>query len=130
VSVNLAIASRLVPRGNFETAEKQITLVDALVEAKSSADNLLILIDAPSSYPDPDKKTSVTEAWRDSLYHITVTSTWNWNSTLEDKKNHYRTAAKSLDKLRKITPDAAYSASLFCFLLSTGADSGISVYLF
>ncbi|THV03671.1 FAD-binding domain-containing protein [Dendrothele bispora CBS 962.96] len=109
VGVNVAIASRLIPKDNFSSAAKQTSLIDALVDAKSTADNLLILIDAPSSYPDPHEETSVTEAWRNSLYHVTLTSNWNWDATSEDKRGRYKSASSSADKLRRITPDAAYS---------------------
>ncbi|KAF5361121.1 hypothetical protein D9758_009078 [Tetrapyrgos nigripes] len=109
VGVNVALASRLIPKDNFSTSQKQIQLVDNLVNANSMTDNLLFLIDAPSSYPDPNKTTSVTETWRDSIYHVTMISTWNWNSTMEEKKAKYRNVRNAIEGLRRDTPDGAYS---------------------
>jgi hypothetical protein len=56
-----------------------------------------------------DGLTSVTDAWRDSIYHVTVVSAWNYNATLAEKRGHYKVVSDAIDNLRKITPDAAYS---------------------
>ncbi|KAE9406765.1 FAD-binding domain-containing protein [Gymnopus androsaceus JB14] len=105
--VSMAIASRLIPKANVATAESQKELVQGLVNANTVSPRLIILISAPSSYPG-DNTTSVTEAWRSSVYHITDVSSWNWNATKEDKKNSYAQASAAIDNLRRITPDAAY----------------------
>ncbi|KAJ3821172.1 hypothetical protein F5880DRAFT_1666568, partial [Lentinula raphanica] len=105
--VSLAIVSRLIPKANFATAESQAELVDGLINTTIATLRVIILITAPSSYPG-DNTTSVTEAWRSSLYHVTAVTTWNWNATMEDKKEAYAQASASIDNLRRITPDAAY----------------------
>jgi len=56
--------------------------------------------------------TSVTEAWRSSLYHVTLIATWEWNATKAEKAARYQDASASIDNLRKITPDAAYLVCL------------------
>lgn len=76
---------------------------------------MIILISAPSSYPS-DGTTSVTDAWRQSVYHVTVVSAWNWNATEQEKIAHYETASNAIDNLRRITPDAAYLVSLLSAL--------------
>jgi len=55
--------------------------------------------------------TSVTDAWRTAIYHITVVAQWNWNATKAEKKGQYTLASKAIDNLREITPDAAYVVS-------------------
>ncbi|KAJ3862754.1 hypothetical protein EV359DRAFT_44538 [Lentinula novae-zelandiae] len=105
--VSLALVSRLIPKANFATAESQAELVEGLLNTTVITPRIIILVTAPSSYPG-DNTTSVTEAWRSSLYHVTAVSSWNWNATKEDKKTAYTQASASIDNLRRITPDAAY----------------------
>ncbi|KAJ3571520.1 hypothetical protein NP233_g3700 [Leucocoprinus birnbaumii] len=105
---SLALASRLVPSSLFETHKSQSSLVSALLAADAATPGLIILISAPSAYKHDPHATSVTKAWRSSIYHVTVVSAWNWNATLEEKQGHYRAASKSIDNLRRITPVAAY----------------------
>ena len=68
---------------------------------------LIFLIGPPSSFPG-DNTTSVTDAWRTAIYHITVVSEWGWNATRTEKSTQYQLASDSIDHLRAITPDAAY----------------------
>ena len=116
----MALSSRLISKGNVETASRREELVSALLAANTATPGLIILITAPSSFPSSGK-TSVTEAWRSSLYHVTVISPWNWDATTEEKRQNYKRASDSIDNLRKITPDAAYLVSL-CYLLEFCAD--------
>lgn len=104
---NLALASRLVPRSSFNNATSRSTLVSALTTANSLTPGLIILITPPSSFPG-DGTTSVTDAWRTSIYHITVVASWNWNATTADKTGQYTLVSNAIDNLRNITPDAAY----------------------
>lgn len=105
--IPLAIASRLVGKSNFQTPARQEELVSALTAANDATGSVIILVSAPSSYAG-DNTTSVTEAWRDSLYHVTLVTTWNWNATKEEKASQYGLASDAVDNLRRITPDAAY----------------------
>jgi hypothetical protein len=102
----------LINKNNFETPDTRSALVSGLIAAHAATPGLIILITVPSSYPS-DGTTSVTDAWRESLYHVTVASPRNWNATEREKKAHYDAASKSIDNLRKITPDAAYLVSSF-----------------
>lgn len=42
------------------------------------------------------------------MFHVTLVSSWNWDTSAEAKKGHYSLASHAIDYLRKITPDAAY----------------------
>ena len=106
------MASRLIPKTIFETSEKQDSLVSGLLAADAVTPGLIILISGPSAFQYIPGSTSVTEAWRSSLYHVTVVSTWNWNATLSEKRDHYKIASDAIDHLRKITPDAAYQVRI------------------
>ncbi|KAJ7596506.1 FAD binding domain-containing protein [Mycena floridula] len=115
VGQNLALTSRLIPKSLFPSntsispAKLQTQLVDALIKADTEAPGLLILMTAPASFPG-DGTTSVTDAWRHSLWHVTAVSTWNWNATRVEKRAAYDKASGAIDWLRKITRDqpAAY----------------------
>lgn len=114
MGTSLALASRLINKSLFETPVGRASLVSGLLAANAETQSLIILLAAPSTFkPDPAERTSVTEAWRDSVYHITTVSPWNWNATLAEKKAHYKLASSSIDHLRAITPDAAYLVSKF-----------------
>lgn len=83
-----------------------------MLAAQALTPGLIILMTTPASVPG-DGDTSVTEAWRTSLYHITVISTWNWNATVAEKLASYRKSSESIDYLRRITPDGAYVVCCF-----------------
>ncbi|KIY45227.1 FAD-binding domain-containing protein [Fistulina hepatica ATCC 64428] len=108
VGTNLAFASRLINRANFATVDNQTALVNALWKTDEMTPGLIILASTPYSYTGPTHETSVTPLWRESIYHTTIVSKWNWNATRQDKQYHYDLASLSMDNLRRITPDAAY----------------------
>ncbi|KAI0263997.1 hypothetical protein BC834DRAFT_885007 [Gloeopeniophorella convolvens] len=108
IGMNLALASRLVPHANFANATAREELLGALLTAHARAPGLRFLVSPPTSFPG-DGSTSVTPAWRDSVYHITLVQTWGWNATIEEKRAEYRKASNAIQPLRDITPDATYS---------------------
>ncbi|KAG6826640.1 hypothetical protein H0H87_006840, partial [Tephrocybe sp. NHM501043] len=110
VGSSLALSSRLISKQTFETSSSRSALVSGLLAADEATPGLIILISAPSSFSSTGK-TSVTDAWRSSVYHVIVVSPWNWNATFEEKQGHYSAVSRSIDNLRKITPDAAYVVS-------------------
>ncbi|KAF5377947.1 hypothetical protein D9615_006755 [Tricholomella constricta] len=107
VGSSLALASRLISKRNFKTPANRSALVSGLLAADAATPGLIILISAPSSFPSTGQ-TSVTDAWRSSVYHVTVVSAWNWNATVDEKQGHYSAVSRSIDNLRAITADAAY----------------------
>jgi hypothetical protein len=115
VGSSLALASRLINRSNFATPTSQEELVSALVAADNLAPGLIMLISPPAAYVHEEGATSITPLWRESIFHVTVISEWNWDATKEEKKGHYARASEAADYLRKITPVGAYSVS-FKFL--------------
>ncbi|KAF9046193.1 FAD binding domain-containing protein [Panaeolus papilionaceus] len=107
VGTSLAIASRLISKSNFETPQKRQETVQALISADAATPGLIMLMTAPASVPSTGG-TSVTEAWRSSIYHVTIVAPWDVNATAEQKRQRYRDASASIDNLRKVTPTAAY----------------------
>lgn len=110
--MNLALTSRLIPRSSFSSFWSRWSLKAALSSAHQVAPSLRFLISPPSTFPSVPGSTSVTEAWRDSVYHITLVKSWGWNATKAEMKDSYEDAKKAIKYLRAITPDAAY---LVCF---------------
>jgi len=106
------LTSRLVPKDLFETSETQDSLVSALMAIETASPGLIILISCPTAFSYVPGSTSVTEAWRSCVYHVTTVSAWNWNATLSEKQGHYETASNAMDILRKLTPDAAYQVRI------------------
>ncbi len=102
----LALSSRLVNKANFETAENRSALVNALFDAQNAVDTLLIQSTTPASVNDSG--TSVTGKWRESLYHVTVVSRWNWNATKATRLSQFTRVDDAMSGLRALTPDAAY----------------------
>ncbi|KAJ7813344.1 hypothetical protein B0H14DRAFT_3750618 [Mycena olivaceomarginata] len=107
VGTSIAIASRLVDKASFQSAEKRSALVAALQETNNAGPGMIILLVAPVSHVYQGG-TSVTDAWRSSVYHVTAVSSWAWNATVAEKRAAYQSASKAVDNLRRITPDAAY----------------------
>ncbi|KAK0206277.1 hypothetical protein DFS33DRAFT_1381395 [Desarmillaria ectypa] len=106
VGVPLALSSRLVNKANFKTAENRSALVNAIIDAQNAVDTLLIQSTTPASVKGSG--TSVTGKWRESLYHVTVVSRWNWNTTMATRLNQFTRVEDAMSGLRALTPDAAY----------------------
>ncbi|PPQ85186.1 hypothetical protein CVT25_004193 [Psilocybe cyanescens] len=107
VGTSLALTSRLISKSNFATPDKKKELTAGLLATDAGTPGLIILMTTPASVPSSGK-TSVTEAWRSSLYHVTTITPWSWNATKEEKSARYKDASASMEHLRRITPDAAY----------------------
>ncbi|KAF9525498.1 FAD binding domain-containing protein [Crepidotus variabilis] len=104
---SFALASRLIDKSSFSGQNQRSGLVEGLLAADKATPGVIIHITPPSSAPSTNK-TSVTEAWQDSLYHVTLISSWAWNTTKAEKAQKYKDASSSIDHLRRLTPDAAY----------------------
>ncbi|KAL1723573.1 hypothetical protein EV715DRAFT_191128 [Schizophyllum commune] len=109
VGNSLALASRLINRDNFATSEDQGALVEALLAADEATPGLIILATAPTAFPSTGNETSVTPLWRESVYHVTVVSPWEADADIQEKQAHYARASASIDNLREITKQGAYS---------------------
>ena len=107
MGISLALASRLVPKSNFQTSQSRDELLSALLAAHALTPGLRFLVSTPFNHPG-DGGASVTEAWRDAVYHITVIAPWNYDATKGEKEQRYADVSEAIGNLRKITPDGAY----------------------
>jgi hypothetical protein len=114
----LTVSSRLVQRGAFVSAGSRARLVDRLLEAERLTPGVWLLVSAPTSTPG-DGQTSVTDAWRETIFHTVITSNFNFNSTRAEKEAAYERVSRSADQLRAITPDATYIVRLSAYQKST-----------
>ena len=100
----------------MDSVSRQL-LLDALLEAETLTPGVRLLGVTPINFKG-DGKTSITDAWRDSVYHVTLFSPWNYNSTLSSRQAQYNLASQSISLLRNLTPDAAYLVSRLSLFFS------------
>ncbi|KAI9566290.1 FAD-binding domain-containing protein [Boletus coccyginus] len=103
VGLPFIFSSRLVPAVNFETGESRELLVDAMMPSFEAASMPVIMIVAPYLY-NYQGGTSVTDAWRSSLWHVVIAEFWNYNTTYEQREQIYASTSRSMTALRALTP--------------------------
>ncbi|KAI0683912.1 FAD-binding domain-containing protein [Cerioporus squamosus] len=103
VGLPFAVASRLIPADNFRTPEKQTELVTTLSTTLQESASAFIFAVAPFLYKD-DGMTSVTPAWRDSIWHVPLSAAWNFDTATEEKQGILAGLSAAVDPLRAITP--------------------------
>ncbi|KAF8435773.1 FAD-binding domain-containing protein [Boletus edulis BED1] len=103
VGLPFIFASRLVPAANFETRKSRSLLVEAMIPSFETASLPIILIVAPYLY-NYQGGTSVTDAWRSSLWHVAIADFWNYNTTYGQREQIYASATRSMAPLRALTP--------------------------
>ncbi|KAJ7017040.1 hypothetical protein C8F04DRAFT_484826 [Mycena alexandri] len=108
VGTPVALASRLIPKSNLQTPANRSALVDAFMHTNDAGPGMIILLTPPTSYAYQLGGTSVTDAWRHSVYHVTAVASWVWDATTTEKKAAYHSVSSAIDNLRNITADAAY----------------------
>ncbi|KAH9893386.1 FAD-binding domain-containing protein [Cubamyces lactineus] len=104
VGLPFIATSRLIPADNFETESKREELVDRLIPVLDNALPIVFAV-APYYFKD-DGETSVTPAWRNSVWHVTASTFWNYDTSLEQKREIYANASSNMDALREITPQS------------------------
>jgi len=102
VGVPLTPASRLIPVKTFsENPEQLISTLNNVQDV----DIFFVFGTTPFLFGD-NNKTSVTPAWRDSLWHVIVADVWNYNTTTTDISQKYSNLTAIVDTLRDFTPDS------------------------
>ncbi|RPD52974.1 FAD-binding domain-containing protein [Lentinus tigrinus ALCF2SS1-7] len=103
VGLPFLTTSRLIPADNFRSSKKQAELVDTVIEVLD--DSPLPLIFVVGTYHFKDRGgTSVNPIWRKSLWHVTSSTFWNFNTTTTEKKALYSNFTSQMNLLREITP--------------------------
>ncbi|KAF5387457.1 hypothetical protein D9757_007766 [Collybiopsis confluens] len=105
VGLPFITTSRLVPEENFATNASQKELHQAILEVVMNSSFAVIFAVAPHLFNDSTGETSVTEAWRTSIWHITSSAFWTFNTTFEEKKTIYNQLSAKMNILRDVTPN-------------------------
>lgn len=95
-------SSRLIPKENFESEMGRMKLSGFL----SAAPGLMVLFAPPAMYNSTRSDTSVTPAWRNSLWHIVGMYPWNHDATADDIKQAFGIMHFLTHGLRKIAPNS------------------------
>ncbi|KAI0353743.1 FAD-binding domain-containing protein [Trametes cingulata] len=103
VGLPFATTSRLIPAENFKTDARRRELVDRLIVVLDNAQLPLIFVVAPFFFQD-DGGTSINPAWRRSIWHVTASTFWNFDTSVEAKRAIYANFSAHMDLLRDITP--------------------------
>ncbi|KAG7091450.1 hypothetical protein E1B28_010484 [Marasmius oreades] len=101
------LGSRLIPAALFtnDIGKDQVHNVTYTMLTKYGI-NPYIVVGPPFRYNYTEGTTSVTSAWRNSLWQIGFNRKWNWNSTVGDIERTYRTVTEVTQLARNITPNS------------------------
>ncbi|KAM0263348.1 hypothetical protein ACHAQJ_001204 [Trichoderma viride] len=119
VGIGALPASRLVPRTQFETAERIDTLVGGILKGMDASRQLNqtgnsvafgIYKVTPANTPDKMMATSANLAWRSALWHVIVDGGWAQDFTSSDINKVQKYVRKGLQGLSDILPvQASYT---------------------
>ncbi|KAH8108810.1 FAD-binding domain-containing protein [Phellopilus nigrolimitatus] len=104
VGLPFAIASRLIPAANFQTAESQAELVDTLLTTFNNGQLPIIFSVAPFLLGNMSG-TSLNPIWNNSLWHVSDNfGVLELQHDLSEKQQIYGKLSKGMDPVRNITP--------------------------
>lgn len=127
------LGTRLISTSLFETETGRETLTQTIKDVLPFA-SPYIVVGTPFLFNYTEGSTSVTPAWRNSLWHVcfsphsskimsilitklrqlSVKGQFNFNSTLEEKKAQYIEVSRHIQAFRDITSGSgAYFVSLY-----------------
>lgn len=122
VGLGTALGGRLIPSSQFDGADNQAALLDALNAVQDmitwptrSPDPLLltygaplqILVTTPNNYPTTadNDTSSLNPAWREAVWHTIVNVPFSNSASAADITTAFQTATSATDVLRKLIPD-------------------------
>jgi hypothetical protein len=125
------LGTRLIPTVNFETEEGRAAILKVLVDMLPFAFPYVGVV-TPFLHNATKGATSVTPAWRNSLWHVRLKhglccecgvlntghqlgfhGSWQYNTTFEEKRAQYSMVSNVTQSMRDIAPDSgAYFVSL------------------
>ncbi|KAL6301463.1 FAD-binding domain-containing protein [Sparassis latifolia] len=105
VGPELTLGTRLLTTDLFNTTEGRATLSSVVNDVLSFA-SPYVVVGTPFLYNYTEGTTSVTPAWRNSLWHLSLKGVVSFNSTLEQRTEMYATVSEHVNAFRAITPDS------------------------
>ncbi|CCM05083.1 uncharacterized protein FIBRA_07290 [Fibroporia radiculosa] len=103
VGPEITLGTRLLTTSLFETEEGRALLSGVITEVLPFAAPYVVQ-GTPFLYNYTRGATSFTPAWYDSLWHLSVHATWEWNSTVEEIAASYLNVSSHVQLFRDITP--------------------------
>ncbi|KAF7336134.1 FAD-binding domain-containing protein [Mycena venus] len=103
VGIPLTISSRLIPAENFKTESGRTSLADALDKVVDEVDIAIAFATTPFLHGDKNQ-TSVSPAWYQSLWHVALGNTWNFNTSESDVAKKYSDLTAAADPFRQLAP--------------------------
>ncbi|KAF7343780.1 FAD-binding domain-containing protein [Mycena sanguinolenta] len=101
------LGSRLIPKANFETKAGRVQLVAHLLNQTAMFGLPYIPVVTPISYTYIPGTTSLSPAWRTALWHLGTSTTWAYNSTIDEIRGKFSSVHDFVDKnLRTLAPDS------------------------
>ncbi|KAJ7605450.1 hypothetical protein DFH06DRAFT_1385091 [Mycena polygramma] len=105
VGNSIVIGSRLIPKALFDSVAGRTKLVAHLLKQTAQFGMPYIPVGTPIAFDYTPGTTSVTPAWRDSLWHLTTAIVWPYNSSAaEVRANLARVHGFVHEKLTALAP--------------------------
>ncbi|KAJ6518381.1 isoamyl alcohol oxidase [Mycena vulgaris] len=104
VGNSMAIGSRLIPQAMFETSAGRAVLVAHLLNQTAEHGMPYIPVGTPIAFDATPGTTSVTPAWRDSLWHLSSGFVWPYNSSASDIRAVLGGVHAFVNQLRALVP--------------------------
>ena len=106
VGIGGRLTSRLIPNELFVGNDSLSKLASALGDASAAPLSLQILMSTPVSVPDTNRTTSVTPAWRSSLWHAFIFGGWTVGTSLKDQETVSDAINNANDILIRLAPNS------------------------
>ncbi|KAI0646623.1 FAD-binding domain-containing protein [Trametes meyenii] len=103
VGPELALATRLIPAKFFSTASGRAQLSELITSTLPFA-SPYIVAGTPFLFDEEPGATSVTPAWRDAVWHLSVKVQFQYNTTRAERKQLYDTLEGHIQQFRALTP--------------------------
>ncbi|EPT05701.1 hypothetical protein FOMPIDRAFT_1045016 [Fomitopsis schrenkii] len=105
VGTEITLGTRLISTSLFDTEDGRATLLQTITNVLSFT-TPYIVVGTPFLYNYTAGATSVTPAWYDSLWHLSVHGNWVWNSDADYIAGQYEAVSQHIQTFRDITPNS------------------------
>ncbi|EIW51643.1 FAD-binding domain-containing protein [Trametes versicolor FP-101664 SS1] len=103
VGPELELGTRLIPTSVFTSEAGRAALI-ALIKENLPIASPYIVAGTPFNFKAETNATSVTPAWRNSVWHLSIKAQFEYNTTLAERKTLYNGLETRLQKFRDLTP--------------------------
>ncbi|KAJ7244489.1 hypothetical protein C8J57DRAFT_977766, partial [Mycena rebaudengoi] len=97
---------RLIPKANFQSREGRAQLVAHLLRQTAAFGMPYIPVGPPVAFKHEPGATSVSPAWRDTVWHVRTSVGWPYNATTGEVRRALSTTHAFVDELRALAPNS------------------------